>query len=73
MGILKWFSRDIAEPIEAVGNVVDNLFTSDDERLTHEEIKLRLQQRPHMIQAETNKIAARHRSWFVACYILAGC
>lgn len=61
-----WLSKEIAEPIEAVGNVVDKLFTSDDERLTHEEVRIRLQQQPHMVQAETNKIAAAHRSVFVA-------
>jgi len=67
---MKWFtslfSSAAAEPINAIGNVVDNLFTSDDERLTHEEIKLRLQQRPQMAQAEINKVQAASRSAFVA-------
>jgi len=61
-----WFSPNLAEPIEAIGNVLDNLFTSDDERLTHEEVKIRLQQKPKMAQTEINKVQASHRSIFVA-------
>ena len=57
---------DVAEPVEAIGNVFDNLFTSDDERLTHKEIFLRLQQKPQMAQIEINKVQAQHRSRFVA-------
>lgn len=60
------FSATATEPINAVGNVLDNLFTSDDERLTHEEVKLRLEQKPNMAQAEINKVQAAHRSTFVA-------
>jgi len=60
------FSSSAAEPINAIGNVVDNLFTSDDERLSHEEVKLRLLQKPQMAQAEINKVQAQHRSTFVA-------
>jgi hypothetical protein len=60
------FTSSAAEPINAIGNVVDNLFTSDDERLTHEEVKLRLMQKPQMAQAEINKVQAQHRSTFVA-------
>jgi len=56
----------VAEPIEAVGNVVDALFTSDEERLDKELIKLRLLQKPSLVQAEINKVQAQHRSRFVA-------
>ncbi|MDQ6974821.1 MAG: 3TM-type holin, partial [Mariprofundaceae bacterium] len=56
----------VAQPVEAVGNVMDKLFTSDDERLTHEEVRLRLAQKPHLAQIELNKIEAAHRSIFVA-------
>jgi len=28
--------------VTAVGNILDNLFTSKDEKLTHEEIRMRL-------------------------------
>ena len=55
-----------AQPIEAVGNVVDKLFTSDDERLTHAEVMARIQQAPALVQSEINKIEAQHRSIFVA-------
>jgi len=55
-----------AQPIEAVGNVMDKLFTSDDERLTHEEVLTRLAQKPNIAQIELNKIEAAHRTIFVA-------
>lgn len=64
--LTKLFSSNIAEPVNAVGNVLDNLFTSDDEKLTHEEVKLRLLQKPNLAQAEINKVQAQHRSTFVA-------
>lgn len=56
----------VAKPIEAVGNVLDQLFTSDDERLSHEEVKMRLALKPSMAQNEINKVEATHRSVFVA-------
>lgn len=52
--------------MSAVGSALDGLFTSDDERLTHDEILERLRQRPHLAQAQTNQIEAKHRSLFVA-------
>jgi hypothetical protein len=68
MGLLsKIFGVGDAVPaISAVGNIVDNLFTSKDEKLTHEEVKLRLLQQPNLAQVELNKIEAAHRSVFVA-------
>ena len=60
------FSSTAAEPITAVGNVLDKLFTSDDEKLDKEIIKLRLMQQPALVQAEINKVQAAHRSMFVA-------
>lgn len=56
----------VAAPIRAVGAIVDDLFTSDEERLDKEEALMRLAQRPAMIQAEINRIEAQHRSVFVA-------
>lgn len=55
-----------AKPIEAVGNVLDGLFTSDEEELTLENAKLRLAQKPSLAQVELNKVEAGHRSVFVA-------
>lgn len=52
--------------ISAVGNILDGLFTSKDEKLTHEEVKLRLLQQPNLAQVELNKVEAGHRSIFVA-------
>jgi hypothetical protein len=64
-----WFSfggAAIAEPIKAVGNVLDDLFTSDEEELNLAIIKQRLSQKPALAQAEINKVQASHRSIFVA-------
>jgi len=63
----KIFGGDTAVAgITAVGSIVDNLFTSKDEKLTHEEVRIRLAQAPDMAQIELNKIEASHRSRFVA-------
>ena len=68
MGILnKIFGGDTAiAGITAVGNVLDNLFTSKDEKLTHEEVRMRLALQPDMAQIELNKIEAQSRHWFTA-------
>lgn len=52
--------------VTAVGNVLDKLFTSKDEKLTHEEVRMRLMMQPDVAQIELNKIEAQHRSIFVA-------
>ena len=67
MGILdKLIGGSIAEPVEAVGNVLDKLFTSDGERLDKAAVMERLRQQPAMAQVEINKLEAQHRSIFVA-------
>lgn len=68
MGLLsKWFGGGaVAEPVQAVGNVLDELFTSDEEELTLEIAKQRLAQKPNLAQSEVNKAQAQHRSVFVA-------
>lgn len=60
------FSSGAAEPIKAVGSVLDDLFTSDEEELTLEIVKQRLAQKPALVQAEIMKVQAMHRSTFVA-------
>ncbi len=60
------FGGGVAEPVKAVGTILDDLFTSDEERLDKEEALLRLAQRPGLVQAEINKVEAQHRSVFVA-------
>lgn len=52
--------------VKAVGGILDNLFTSKDEKLTHEEVRMRLMQDPDKVQAQLNTIEAGHRSIFVA-------
>ena len=67
MGFLsKLFSVGAAEPIKAVGDVLDNLFTSDEEELTLEIVKQRLAQKPALAQAAIMQVQAQHRSTFVA-------
>lgn len=56
----------ILAPINAVGNILDKLFTSDDERLSKQVLLERLRMKPLLAQQEINKIEAGHRSVFVA-------
>jgi len=55
-----------AQPIEALGNVVDKVFTSDDERLQAQAVMQKIAMQPQILQAEINKLEASHRSLFVA-------
>lgn len=56
----------VVEPIVAVGNIIDQIFTSDDEREQADIIKQRLAMQPALLQAEISKVQAGHRSTFVA-------
>jgi len=56
----------VATPVEAVGNVLDKLFTSDEERAQAAAVLEKLRQQPHLLQIEVNKLEAQHRSTFVA-------
>lgn len=60
------FSSAAAQPIEAIGNVFDKLFTSDEEREQAKFVLEKLRQKPSELQVELNKIEAQHRSIFVA-------
>lgn len=64
--LTSFFSSSAAEPINAVGNVLDKLFTSDHEKLNIEIVRQRLAQQPALVQAEIMKVQAQHRSLFVA-------
>jgi hypothetical protein len=69
MGIASFFGiggETVAAPINAVGNVLDALFTSDEERLDKTIIMQRLAMQPNLAQVELNKVEAAHRSIFVA-------
>ncbi|MDD9911638.1 MAG: 3TM-type holin [Alphaproteobacteria bacterium] len=68
---MSWFAKKLVgeplkEPIEAIGNVFDKVFTSDEERLQAQAMLEKLRQQPAILQAEINKIEAGHRTIFVA-------
>ena len=60
------FNVGTAEPVKTVGDVLDELFTSQEEELTLETVKQRLAQRPQLAQTKVNEVQAAHRSIFVA-------
>lgn len=70
MGILSSLfgggGSSVAQPIEAIGNIIDSVFTSDEERAQGELLKQKLAMKPALMQAEINKVQAGHRSTFVA-------
>ena len=70
MGILSSLfgvgSGGVAEPIEAIANLIDSVFTSDEEKAQGLLLKQRLALKPALMQAEINKVQAGHRSIFVA-------
>lgn len=55
----------ITQHINAVGNLLDKLFTSDAERAQAQAVLDKLKQHPAELQVELNKIEAQHRSLFV--------
>ncbi|WBF68257.1 holin family protein [Desulfovibrio subterraneus] len=65
-GLGKAAGEAVATPVEAIGNVFDKLFTSDEERAQAEAIMEKLRQQPALVQAEINRVEAGHRSVFVA-------
>jgi Holin of 3TMs, for gene-transfer release len=61
MGLLNIFGTS---PVEAVGNVLDKLFTSDSEKLSAQELIERLRQNPQEWVFELNKINANDNRLF---------
>ena len=59
-------SKKAISGAEALGNIADKLFTSDDERAQAEIIKQKIAMQPSLIQAEIMRVQASHRNWFVA-------
>ena len=57
---------EVVSAVKAVGNIVDDLFTTEEETLTLEIARQKLAQKADLIQAEINKVEAAHRSVFVA-------
>ena len=59
-------AAEVTGPVEAVGNLLDALFTSDKERLDKKAVLARIAQQSSLVQSEINKIEAAHKSLFVA-------
>ncbi len=57
---------EIARPIDAIGNAIDKVFTSDEERLQGQAVLAKLALHQDELQVEMNKVEANHRSLFVA-------
>jgi len=72
MGLLSFLSfgkiagDTIASPVTAIGNVVDKLFTSDNERMQADAVMEKLRQNPDILQVEINKLEAQSNSLFVS-------
>ena len=62
----KLFGGASAQPIEAIGNVIDKIFTSEEEKMAGQLLLNKLALQPSLLQAEINKGQATHRSTFVA-------
>jgi len=65
-----WLSKlvggSISEPIEAIGNIIDAVHSSDEEKAQAQALLEKIKQRPGLVQAEIGKVQAQHRSIFVA-------
>lgn len=79
MGIASWLGigKEIAKPVDAIGNSLDKLFTSDEERLTKTEILERTKQNPTLWQHTVDLINAKSSSPVIAlarpfCVYVAG-
>jgi hypothetical protein len=62
----KIFGVGAAKTIGSLGEVADKLFTSKDEKLTHEEVRMRIMNEPSLAQMDINIQEAKHRTIFVA-------
>lgn len=67
MGFLSnLFGVGASSVVDSVGGVLDNLFTSDEERAEAKRLQSIINDKPLQDQRDTNKIEAAHRSVFVA-------
>ena len=68
MGIVSWLGigKEITQPVDAIGNAFDKIFTSDEERLTKAEMMEKVKQNPTMWQAALDKMNAASSIPFVA-------
>ncbi|WP_176716788.1 3TM-type holin [Pseudoalteromonas luteoviolacea] len=60
------FVSDVREPLQIVGNIIDDLYTSEEEVLEQQVLKARMLAKQSEIQAQINSVQAGHRSAFVA-------
>ncbi len=66
---MSFFSKLISvtqNPIKEIGAAANELFTSDKERKQLDNDLAEIEQKPHLMQAIANVVAAKHRSIFVA-------
>ena len=68
---MSWFGADksidaSSKVVAEVGKAIDSIFTSDEERLTHQETIARLENAPREVMGKLSIIEAQHRSIFVA-------
>lgn len=67
MGIMdKLIGKPAVSAVEAVGDVVTDVFGSKDRKLSHAEFMAELAQKPQLAQIAVNQVEAGHRSLFVA-------
>lgn len=62
----KMLGSGVVEGATGVANIIDKFVETPDEKRAAEIINRKLQLRPDEVQAEINKIEAKHRSLFVA-------
>ncbi len=58
--------QSAAQPIDAIGDALDKVLTSDEERLKVQFALEKLRQHPAELQTALNRLEAKHRSLFVA-------
>lgn len=60
MGVLDFIGLgdSASKPIDAIGNVIGKVYTTEGEKLSHQEILERIAQNPQMWTAEVNKVNA---------------
>lgn len=66
LGLGKQAGDAIATPIEAIGEIIDAVHTSGEEKEQAKAIMAKIAQRPAMVQAKINSIEASHKSAYVA-------
>ncbi len=70
MGFLqKIFSsgaKSLSDPIEAIGNVLDKVTTTKEEKMNAQRMLEALRAKPGELQVELNKLESQHRSRFVS-------